>query len=55
MNEKLSMATAVENFERIEDVRDPEVATKLSDYTKSSGSSAENGKINVKSIHGVKR
>lgn len=36
------MASAVESFERIEDVRDPEVAT---DYTKSSGSSAENGKL----------
>lgn len=43
------MATAaVENFERIEDIRDPELATKLSDHTsatKTSGSSAENGKL----------
>lgn len=40
------MAT-LENFERIEDIRDPELSTKLSDHTamtKTSGSSAENGK-----------
>lgn len=39
------MASTVEIFERIDDVRDSETATKFSDYTKSSGSSAENGKL----------
>lgn len=39
------MASTVEIFERIDDVRDSETTTKLSDYTKSSGSSAENGKL----------
>jgi hypothetical protein len=41
------MAT-IENSERIEDIRDSELSTKLSDHTsitKTSGSSAENGNI----------